>query len=716
MTETPIPNQAAMDCSREPIHIPGAIQPHGVLLGLDPKTNSVRFGAGSVETVAGRDDWIGRPLSDLLGAEIADGLKAMLADGRDQGMVGRWRSADGQDHDVATHRTGDFQIIEIEPAGQTFSGSDLLARVETAGAAFERATSVKAACEQAATVFRALTGFDRVMIYRFLDDDAGVVVAEALAPGLPSFLNHHFPGSDIPAQARALYVRNRVRVIPDVFYEPAPLRGDESLAEPLDMSDCALRSVSPVHLQYMRNMEVGASASVSIVRDGELWGLVACHNLKPLGISRDVRLAAAAIGQALGRQIALRDEAETYRERLRLRGLEDEFFARIPFQGALHSSIGRHLQYMARILHADGAAVVRGRDVIAHGSAPHPDQIKALARTLADRPGEDVLASHRLSRVLPEAEAYQAAASGVAAIVVDTDEPFVLMWFRAERIETVRWAGDPHAAVKSTTDGPLSPRASFDAWAETVRGQSARWTLAEREALSRMRQTIFDLRGQRQLRRLNAALAQTVSDKERLLEQQDYLLREVNHRVQNSLTMVSSFLALQMRGTGEDTAAALDEARRRISAVGLVHQRLYRADQFETIDLARYFGELLEEMGQSMGREWAEGLTLDLAPVMIETGRAVNLGLILTELVINAQKYAYGGQPGPIAVTLSEARGRLKLTVADQGEGDSDVIKGGGFGSRMIQGLVQQLEGELARKPGDPGLVVTVSAPVAVDA
>src|SRR5690606_15094535 len=135
--------------------------------------------------------------------------------------------------------------------------------------------------------------------------------------------------------------------------------------------------------------------------------------------------------------------------------------------GALHDSIGRHLRNMAPILRADGAAVVRGNVVIAHGSAPGADQIAALARTLASRAGEDVFATHRLSRLAPEAAVYQAAASGMAAVLIDRDEPFVLLWFRAERIETVRWAGDPHAAVKSTNDGPLSPRASFDAWAET---------------------------------------------------------------------------------------------------------------------------------------------------------------------------------------------------------------------------------------------------------
>src|SRR5690606_13665928 len=139
--------------------------------------------------------------------------------------------------------------------------------------------------------FRRLTGYDRVMIYRFLDNDAGRVVGEDAAPGQHSFMNHHFPASDIPAQARALYIRNLVSVIPDVYDWPAPIRPERPAEDPLDMSDCNLRSVSPVHIQYLTNMGVAASASFSIGKDNVLWGLIASHNSEPRQLTIDVRTA-----------------------------------------------------------------------------------------------------------------------------------------------------------------------------------------------------------------------------------------------------------------------------------------------------------------------------------------------------------------------------------------------------------------------------------------
>lgn len=700
-------------CAQEPIHIPEAIQPHGFVMVLDRADLTIRRVGGDIEGLAGVEDWQGAPVSDVLGAAVADSLREMAAAGL-TGHVARWRSLSRLHYDVTTHGVGDFHIVEVEQSSQeAFLGVDLLGRLDRAGAAFERAASIKSLCENAAREFRRLTGFDRVMIYRFLDDESGVVLAEDGSPELPSYMNHHFPGADIPRQARALYVRNLVRAIPDVRYEPQPLR--PAADEALDMSDCALRSVSPIHLQYLRNMDVGASASVSIVKDGELWGLVACHSARPQLMTHEVRVAAASMARNLSRQIKSREEAEIYRERLRLRGLEDELVARLPFSEPLHRPLGRHLSRVVQLLDADGAVVLRGDQIASYGSCPPQEALPDLARWAAGRGRVEPLVTDRLPELYPAAADWASGASGMLAFTVTTEEPFVLMWFRAEQIETVRWAGNPHEAVKHGPSGELTPRASFDAWAETVRGRARRWTAAQIESATRLRQSIFELRSARQLRRLNDTLHETVADKDTLLKQQDFLLREVNHRIQNSLQLVSSFLALQVREHREEVAvaAALEEARRRIKAVGLVHNRLYRADQFETLDLSRYLRELGDELIESMGADWGRQVQMTLAPVSIQTTRAVSLGLVLTELVINVQKYAYGGGAGPVWISLEEDRDRLRLIVADQGEGQAEgAPQGGGFGSRMIDSLVKQLEGRIEHLPNEPGLRIVVTAPI----
>ncbi|MGA0607500.1 histidine kinase dimerization/phosphoacceptor domain -containing protein [Phenylobacterium sp. VNQ135] len=697
-------------CAREPIHIPGSIQPHGVMLVADATTQEVSHAAGDVAGRLGLSRWLGESLGAVLGDPLAARVAQVTQSSAPGGYAGRLVRQGGT-FDVLAHVSGDWLIVELEPAeGEGLPAAALLAQLEAAAAAFERAPNLQALCDRAAIEFRRLTGFDRVMIYRFLEEDAGSVLAESAAQDMPSFLNHRFPGSDIPAQARALYVRNLVRVIPDVSYHPAPLIPAWNRSEPLDMSDCALRSVAPVHMQYLRNMGVGASASISIVRDGTLWGLIACHHRTPMAMPYDIRAGARALAGGLARQVRAKEEAEGYRERMRLRGLEDEATARFVRIGGLEAHLDAGLADLKRMLDSDGVAALRGETLHLEGVCPPPGAVRSLARwALAEAP--ELVVTDRLPTVFPEAEAYAAQASGVLGMVVASEEPFVLLWFRAEQPEVVNWAGNPHKAVGLGPGEVLTPRSSFEAWRETVCGRSRRWTLAEIDAVLRLREALLEARGRRRLVDLNRQLGHALDEKEALLLQKEVLLREVNHRVQNSLQLVSSFLGLQSRDAGDAMlTTAFDEARRRLSAVALVHRRLYRSDQIETVDLARYFEELIADMASSMGEEWDGAIHLDALPILAPTDRAVTLGLVVTELVINANKYAYGGAAGRIEVSVGEARGVLTVSVADHGRGKHTPREG--FGSRMMSAMVRQLGGEIAYQDNRPGLRAVLTVPV----
>jgi chemotaxis family two-component system sensor kinase Cph1 len=253
----------------------------------------------------------------------------------------------------------------------------------------------------------------------------------------------------------------------------------------------------------------------------------------------------------------------------------------------------------------------------------------------------------------------------------------------------------------------LTPRASFESWRETVRGRSTRWTMAEIEAASRLRTALLEVQQNRQVRELNRQLTRTLQDKDTLLQQKEFLIGEVNHRVQNSLQLVASYLSLQSRSSDDpNLQSALGEARKRLSAVALVHRRLYRGDQIGVVDLARYIEELCADTFSFKGKDWKQHLNLELAPVLVSTDRAVTLGLVLTELMINANKHAYGGQEGPIAVELLEDRTHLQLIVSDRGSGK--LATDGGFGSRMVEGLVRQIGGELTYSDNAPGLRTTL--------
>lgn len=702
-------------CDREAIHVPGSIQPHGMMLVADRDVLHVRHVAGDVEGRLGFAAWEGQTLAALLGETLAARVAALTQAGANGGFIGQLPTAAGELLDVSAHPSGAYVAIELEPASKEPMPASLaslvLDELETAAAAFERAETLQALCDRAAIEFRRVTGFDRVLVYRFIDDAAGRVLAEDRRDDQRSFSKHHFPASDIPRQARALYVRNLTRVIPDIAYQPAPLRPVWTDTAPLDMSDSSLRSVSPVHLRYMKNMGVGASASVSIVKDGMLWGLITCHNETPRMMGFDVRVACRALAGAMARQIKAKEETESYRQRLELRSFEDEIARMLTEGSSLDAALSGHLGEISRMLGADGVAMLRAGGLAMHGACPSKAEVRDLAEWVLARNDEATFATDFLSKDYPPAMSFRVRGSGLLALTVSKTEPWLLLWFRAEQIEIIDWAGNPDKAPPLDPAEALIPRASFEIWRRAVHGHARPWTPPEVEAATRLRGTLLDAQQARHVLDLNHRLTDTLQEKDLLLEQKEYLMGEVNHRVQNSLQLVSSFLALQARKSdSRELQDALDEARRRLSAVGLVHRRLYRGDQVQMIDAARYIEELCGDAMTSMGEDWNECISLDLAPVTVSADRAVTLGLVLTELIINVNKHAYAGVAGPVAIRLTEERADLQLVVADQGGGRP--LSGTGFGTRMINALVTQLGGKLAYEDNHPGLRAVMTAPI----
>jgi light-regulated signal transduction histidine kinase (bacteriophytochrome) len=696
-------------CDREPIHIPGSVQPHGAMLVVSLPDLLVSHVAGPVEILLGTDARPGAPLAALLGETFAARGLDLAAHRPGVSHVGQVQGS--VPLDASIHRAGRVLIVELEPARpDALPASQVLDLVDEAAALFQAAASIETLCDRAAALFRRLTGFDRIMVYRFLDDGSGRVLGEARREHDHSFMHHHFPASDIPRQARALYVRNLTRVIPDVDYEPAPLRPPWDDAAPLDMSDSALRSVSPIHLQYLRNMGVAASASVSIVLDGALWGLVACHGATPRLMPYDVRAACRSVAGALARQIRAKQEAADDRQRIYLRGMEDDLLRALAREEAAGEPAA-YLDDMRLMLDADGMAIIRGTELLTAGVVPSRGEIRDVAAWLLERGGEPVFATDALEALHPSATLFREYGSGLLGLVLDPDTPTVLLWFRAEQIEVIKWAGIPHKP-EDDPEAALTPRASFEAWQETVRGRARAWSAPQLEAARRLRGLLLELRRGREVRALNRQLAESLREREGLLEQKDFLMGEVNHRVQNSLQLVASFLAMQGRmSTNPELRSELDEAQRRISAVALVHRRLYTGDQIKRIDAGRYVEELCADAIASMGRDWSQFLSLAVEEVPISTDRAVTLGLVMSELLININKYAYGGQAGPIEVRLAAAPAEdaFRLVVADSGAGA--LSPGKGFGSRMIAGMVAQLGGTLTYEDNRPGLRATLMVP-----
>lgn len=688
-------------CHREPIHIPGSIQPHGVLLAVDEDMRVTRA-AGDLPAMLGwTGDPLGRNLRDLLDTA---GLTLPTSAGQAE-YVGTL-TVSGAPLDLFAHHSGDELVLELEPAPQPRkTAAQVLQELLPIVTGIACATNLTAAANIAAAAVRQITGYDRVMIYRFLDDDSGQVIAEALAEGTDSFLNHRYPASDIPRQARALYVRNPIRVIADAGYTPEPIAGGTTA---LDLSGALLRSVSPVHVQYLRNMGVGASASISLVRDGALWGLIACHHHAARRIVHEDREMCRRVAIALEQGIARLEEENSHREALRLTRRREELLPVIAAADSVSAGLRANIDELRRLVAADGIALVLEGEIVCSGVTPPEPAMRDLAQWALRQPTREPLATNRLSEIVPSATEWAARASGLLSAVVSREPSIGILWFRAEEIETVNWAGNPHKPTEpGSSSGLLNPRKSFEVWAETVRGSSRPWRANEQETARRIADSLAEVGRQKTLAELNRQLTEEVAEK-------DLLMREVHHRVQNSLQLVTSMLQLQERDFPEDGAKEqLALARDRVLSVALLHRRLWRSADLQNINLESFFEELVEGLLRTWPEEWRNQVTLEVTPLRLPAHEALLIALIVSELLTNAVKHAYAGEPGPLSLTAQElGKDRLRVTVADRGVGTTGEERTGSFGSRLVQRLVARIGAEMQVTREEPGTAVSLVVPI----
>jgi PAS domain S-box-containing protein len=478
-------------CSQEPIHIPGAIQPHGVLIGLDDG-NIVRCASANIAELGcgSPADALDRPFrapSREASRETLDQLieRVRTDDVARSSMIltgvpaGWWN--------VNAHRCDGLSIVEFEPA---FAPPDqttqlMYGDVDNITQRLEAQTGIEDLGAVLTQEVRALTGMDRVMVYRFSADWHGEVIAESRAAGLAAFVGLHYPASDIPEQARRLYERNLIRVIVDVDYQPVPLVASAAHGRPVDLGVAQLRSVSPVHLEYLRNMGAAATLTVSLMVEGRLWGLIACHHGRPIRLDTRLRAKLLHLGRIASLVFAsIQNRADADQASVLEQVRRNACNLLASEEAGLADLAERHGRLLASVAAADGVVYVRGDTVRHWGCVPPPDLVARIIERLCRRGGlawrDNTYATSSLKRDWGEAY-WSPEASGMLAARLGTDFSEGLLWFRLDLERTVRWGGDPHKPVE--TDGTrLSPRKSFVAWLEMVEGESAPWTRAEIES------------------------------------------------------------------------------------------------------------------------------------------------------------------------------------------------------------------------------------------
>ncbi len=694
-------------CESEPIHLVSAIQPFGFLLSVTADWIVVRA-SENIQSYLGvrHEQIVGQRLSAHMPSELLHDIRGRLQITAGPGIVerlfGRRCGPNETLFDVAVHRAGNEIVLEFETTHEGSGASlgslrSMLARVEAH-------QSPQALYREVARQVRALTGYDRVMVYRFDDDGAGEVVAESAQSGLSPYLGLHYPASDIPAQARALYERNFIRIICDVDAVPvrvSPVLSPEGVA--LDLSMSILRSVSPIHIEYLRNMGVQSSMSISILQAGRLWGLIACHHGAPRHVGFEKRSAAELFGQMFSYLLEVRQRADEAAYETRARAMHDRIAAAFADPEGTLRDVPEFLASSSDYIASDGIGVYHAGEVSLNGLTPTRAEFLQLVSFLNKTAAGGVFSTHRLSEVFPPAADYVVRAAGILSIPILRTPRDYLIFFRREIAETITWAGEP---AKVEAVGPhgvrLTPRKSFEAWQELVRNQSARWAKGELRAAEALRVTLVELL----LRMADYAQA----DRTGAAQRKEVLIAELNHRVRNILGLVRGLIT-QTAASAGDLRVFVDGLDDRIRSLARAHD-LLTATNFEAASLHDLLRTEVDTYIQAKGRLILLGPDVILVPKAFST-----MALVVHELVTNARKYGALGIPNgqvTIASAVDEI-GSVSVSWRETGGPRVTPPTRRGFGTTILEQAVPfEVNGTSSAKYLPTGFVLDLVLPAAV--
>ena len=664
-------------CDREPIHLCGAIQPHGALLRLDEGLRITHASANAARWLALTAAPADRPLlAEALPSgwdELTGALSGWL-NGGERILLVAGPGVDGLRATALAQRTPDqCVLLEFETGALDLSAAGRLqSRVQADLEQLGQAGELTALCKVAAARVRALTGCNRVLVYRFSEAWDGVVMAEDGDGVLPSYLGLRFPASDIPAQARELYRLNRVRIIPNADYTPSPISAAPGVGSdaPLDLSASTLRSVSPVHLEYMRNMGTGSSMSVSILVEGRLWGLISCHHATPRFVGLQVRNACDFLAQVTALQISAMERTAEASRRVGLAALQSELVTGMARETQFARGLADRAAAWLAVAEAAGAAAVNDGEITVAGQAPEPSEVQALVDWLYRAELGEVFCTSALAEHFPPATAFAGVASGLLAIRTSQLHPSYVLWFRPELVQEVTWGGDPNKAIEPES-GRIAPRRSFAQWKERVRGRATPWSPAVVETARAFRHAILNVVLRQAEERAELAVELQRSNRE--LEAFSY---SVSHDLRAPFRHIVGYAELL-----QEREDKLDATSRRfvnsirdsaISAARLVDDLL----EFSKVGRASLstgrvdMDKLAAEARRSLEPDFA-GREIDwrMSPLPAAFGDATMLRQTLVNLISNAAKYTRPRACAEISIYAEQGEDETVYTVKDNGVG-----------------------------------------------
>jgi light-regulated signal transduction histidine kinase (bacteriophytochrome)/CheY-like chemotaxis protein/HPt (histidine-containing phosphotransfer) domain-containing protein len=713
--------QALARCAAEPIHLAGAIQGHGVLLAFDSE-GVVRMASDNLKTLFCRSaaEAIGRPVNELIGQASLEALLATIDESREAGysspLLLHANCCGDQPLALSAlmHSSDGLNVLELKPAADrdTETIERLFRAARQSIWRFDKETDIKRYCQYVAEEMRMITGFDRVKVYEFDSRWNGEVIAESRNDVLPSLLGHHFPARDIPPQARALYEKNLVRIMadtesPTVAIVPTlnPLTG-----RPLDLGHSIFRAISPIHVEYIRNMGVRSTITVSLLHNGRLWGLIACHDARPRRVPSYLRELIEFLGKtismklsALGNQ-ARSDSMEKVRQRLQ--ALTEVVRTARTIDPLIS---GLDADYLS-LAGASGSFIALENASYRIGQVPADAELIALLDWLRRQEFVDgVLAVDCLSALYPPALEYCHTASGLLAIALDSRNQNFILWFRPEVVRSIPWAGNPSSQVSLDADGRprIDPRRSFDVWLETTRATSDPWTNASIDAVKLFSFSIVQLLMQQALQRIDTADAANKAKGEFLANMSHEIRTPMNAIIGLTYLLLQSETAPQNRDYLDKINTSANNLLRILNDV-LDFSKI-EADRLTIEEVVFDLDRVLDNVGTLTALQAQEKdveFVVDVAPncPMQLWGDSLRLEQVLVNLAGNAVKFTEQGEIVMTVKPVADAGGEVVLhfTVSDTGIGMNPEQM-----ARLFQPFTQA-DGSTTRRFGGTGLGLSI--------
>lgn len=711
------------NCDVEPIHIPGSVQSHGFLIALDSAFNICFYSDNTSGFIGALDlNLLGKPLpyleSTINHVEHPDFITQLLTIGKGKKGFEPNNPYEvgiaGIAYNLIISASGSHTLLEFEPA-VTLPVVNIQHMIGSSLSEMLADRNLTNLLKNSVAEVKNIIGYDRVMIYRFAEDGHGEVVAEAKNKKLESWLGLHYPASDIPKQARELYKKNLTRLIADVNVLPSRITTDKNNTEPLDLTFSELRAVSPIHIQYLKNMGVASSFSISLMYKKELWGLIACHNYTPKFIDYNSRKSAKLIGQILSSALEFRQDDENQNTKKKYTENLSKLAKLLMKQDDLTEALTKNKINLLNVVKASGAVLVYEQKVTALGVTPDEEQLKKLFKWISKKRTKFSYHTDHLSAVFPDSLAYKHLASGMMVSILDRERKEYMIWFKPEQIQSINWAGNPEKPLAVNEKGWLhiSPRLSFKTWEETVIGKSLNWTMEEINSVKRLKEEInyclnLKARGLQELnRRLKLAY-----------EELDTFSYTISHDLKNPLAVIKMYAQILSKDSANQEKRnevfdkinkGADKMNSMITEV-LEYSKVGRSEiEYKKIDAGVMISDIISDMNVIYDEV---GLNVTVGKTPSLYGEKLMMTQVFTNLIGNAIKYSQKDTFSEIHIKGEILENKVCYSVKDNGIGISEnnllkvfdlfqrvdtieKIEGNGVGLAIVKRIVDRHQGKI---------------------